>query len=76
MLMEEGFRNADYASQLSQIGRNAQGTYQAAQPGIAAAGQVNSGKMLGGGLISGVGMAGLSSSLGKGMADMFKTKGP
>ncbi len=74
MLMEEGFRNADYASQLSQIGRNAQGTYQAAQPGIAAAGQVNSGKMLGGGLISGVGMAGLSSSLGKEMAGLFGKK--
>jgi hypothetical protein len=76
MVTKEGFINADYASQLRQIGRNAQGTYQAAQPGIAAAGQVNSGKMIGGGLISGVGMAGLSSSLGKGMADMFKTKGP
>lgn len=74
MLMEEGFRNADYASQLSQIGRNAQGAYQAAQPGIAAAGQVNSGKMLGGGLISGVGMAGLSSSLGKEMAGLFGKK--
>ena len=71
MLTEEGYKNADYASQLGIIGRNAQGAYQAAQPGINAAGRVDQGSMLAGGLLQGAGTAGLSSSLGKSMQGMF-----
>lgn len=71
MLTNEGYKNADYSSQLGLIGRNAQGAYQAAQPGISAAGRVDNGSMLAGGLMSGVGNAGLTSSLGKSMAGMF-----
>ena len=67
MLTNEGYKNADYASQLGIIGRNAQGSGQAAQPGIASAGRVDSGSMLAGGLLSGLGSAGLSSGLGAGM---------
>lgn len=75
MLTNEGYTNADYASQLGLIGRNAQGAYQAAQPGINAAGRVDQGSMLAGGLAQGVGMAGMSSSLGKSMAGMFGNSG-
>lgn len=57
MLTEEGYRNADYASQLGVIGRNAQGAYRAAQPGITAAGVPDSTQTLLGGLISGAGSA-------------------
>lgn len=76
MLTEEGYRGADYATQAAQIGRNARGSYNAAQPGIAAAGRVNSGAMLAGGLVQGIGMDGLQSSLGKSMAGMFGTQAP
>ena len=65
LLTDEGYRNADYASRLSTIGRNAAGSYNAAQPGIISAGKVNNGSMLAGGILSGVGGAGLSSGLGE-----------
>ncbi len=69
MVTQEGYRNADYASQLGQIGRNAQGAYNAAQPGIAAAGKVNGGAMMLGGGLSAIGTSYLGSSLGQGMND-------
>lgn len=66
MLTDEGYANADYASQLGMIGRNAQGAGQAAQPGITAAGKVDSGAlMLGGGLQS-IGTAYLGNQAGSG----------
>ncbi len=64
MLGSEAQTNADYATQLATIGRNAQGDYSAAQPGIAAAGKVDSGSMALGGLIQGAGTAYLGSGLG------------
>ena len=64
MLGDESVTNADYASQLHTIGRNAQGDYSAAQPGIAAAGKVDSGQMALGGLLQGAGTAYLGSGLG------------
>ena len=64
MLTGEGYKNADYASQLGLIGRNANGSARASQAGINAAGQVDSGSMLAGGLLSGLGSAGLSQSGG------------
>lgn len=70
MLTREGYTNADYAAQLGQIGRAAQGAYQAAQPGISAAGRPNSGAMLAGGLMQGSGTSVLTSSLGKRMASV------
>jgi len=71
MLTNESLANADHAAQLAQISRNARGAYGAAQPGINAAGRMNSGQMaLGAGLqtigMSGLG-EGLQSGLGKGM---------
>lgn len=74
MLNEEGYTNADYASQLAVIGRNARGAYQAAQPGIEAAGRADSGSMLAGGMLQGVGTAGLSSRLGKELDGIFGAK--
>ena len=67
MLTEEGYQNADYASQLGLIGRNAQGSANAAQAGINAAGQVDSGQSMLGGLASSLGTAYLGSKLGKSM---------
>ena len=64
MLTNEGYRNADYASQLGTIGRNAQGSYQAAQPGIIAAGKVDGGKMMLGGGLSSIGTSYLGSQAG------------
>lgn len=67
LLTEEGYRNADYASQLGQIGRNAQGAYNAAQPGIIGAGKVNGGQVALGAGLSAVGTSYLGSNLGKGL---------
>lgn len=64
MLNDEALVNANYASELGTIGRNAQGSYSAAQPGIAAAGAVDSGQMALGGALQGLGTAYLSSGLG------------
>jgi hypothetical protein len=64
MLGNEAITNGDYASQLGTIGRNASGSWNAAQPGITAAGRVNSGQMAMGGLLGGLGSAGMSSGLG------------
>lgn len=57
MLGDEALTNADYASELNTIGRNAKGDWSAAQPGIAAAGKVDSGAMALGGLAQGLGTA-------------------
>lgn len=67
MLTDEGYKNADYATQLGLIGRDANGSARASQAGINAAGQVDSGSMLAGGLLSGAGSSLLSSNLGNGM---------
>lgn len=67
MLTNEGYTNADYASQLGIIGRNAQGAGQAAQAGISSAGKVDSGQMMLGGLAQSLGTSYLGSGLGKGM---------
>lgn len=64
MLGNEAITNADYASQLGTIGRNARGSYNAAQPGIVAAGKVNSGQMALGSALSSIGTSGMTSGLG------------
>lgn len=64
MLGNEGIMNADYASQLNTIGRNANGSWNAAQPGIAVAGKVDSGKVTTGALLQSLGTSYLGSSLG------------
>lgn len=64
MLGDEALTNADYASDLNTISRNAKGDWNAAQPGIAAAGKVDSGAMALGGLAQGLGTAYLGSGLG------------
>lgn len=64
MLGNEAIMNADYASQLNTIGRNARGSYDAAQPGIISAGKVNSGQVAAGSLLSSLGTAGLGSAFG------------
>lgn len=76
MLGDEALTNADYASQLGTIGRNAQGDYSAAQPGIAAAGKVNSGQMAVGGALQGLGSSMLSSGMAGNLGQMFKTSAP
>lgn len=78
MLTNEGYQNADYASQLGLIGRNANGSANAAQVGINASGKVDSGSSLLGGLASGLGTAYLGSQLGKGMlgAGMSQSAAP
>lgn len=76
MLTDEGYQNADYASQLGIIGRNANGSARAAQPGINAAGQVDSGASLAGGLLSSVGGSVLSSSLGQNMGKIVEGINP
>ena len=76
MLTDEGYQNADYASQLGIIGRNANGSARAAQPGINAAGQVDSGASLAGGLLSSVGGSVLSSSLGQNMGKIAEGINP
>lgn len=67
MLTSEGYMNADYASQLGMIGRNAQGSAAAAQPGIIGAGKVNSGQVALGSGLSAIGTSYLGSALGSGM---------
>lgn len=67
LLTNEGYRNADYASQLGTIGRNAQGSARAAQPGIDAAGRVDGGKMMLGGFASSLGTGYLGSNIGQNM---------
>lgn len=64
MLGNEAITNADYASNLNTIGRNAQGSFNAAQPGIAQAGKVDSTKMATGALIQSLGTAYLANGLG------------
>lgn len=65
MLGNEGVMNADYASQLNTISRNAKGAYDAAQPGIQLAGKVDAGQMAAGSLLQSVGTSALGSGLGK-----------
>ena len=67
MLTNEGYQNADYASQLGLIGRDAQGSFAAAKPGIISAGKVNSGQVALGSGLSTIGSSYLGSVLGKGM---------
>lgn len=64
MLGNEAVTNADYASQLNTIGRNAKGSYDAAQPGIIAAGKVDGGQMAMGSLLQSAGTSYLGSGLG------------
>lgn len=64
MLGNEAIMNADYASQLGTIGRNARGSLDAAQPGIINAGKVNTGQVAAGSLISSLGTGYLMSGLG------------
>jgi hypothetical protein len=64
MLNDEALTNANYASDLATISRNAKGDYSAAQPGIVAAGKVDSGQMALGGFAQGLGTAYLSGGLG------------
>lgn len=71
MVTQEGYRNADYASQLGTIGRNAKGAAMAAEPGIEMAGKVNGGKVALGSGLSHIGTSYLSSSLGKALGNMF-----
>lgn len=67
MLTDEGYTNADYASQLGAIGRNAQGSAAAAKPGIIGAGKVDGGAMALGAGLSSIGTGYLGSNLGSGM---------
>lgn len=64
MIGNEAITNADYASQMGIIGRNAQGDYSAAQPGIAQAGRVDGTKMATGALMQSLGTSYLASGLG------------
>lgn len=64
MLGNEAIMNADYASQLNTIGRNARGTYDAAQPGILNAGKVDTGKVTTGAIAQSIGTAYLMNGLG------------
>lgn len=64
MLGQEGVKNADYASQLGIIGRNAKGALDAAQPGIVSAGKVNTGQAALGSLMQSLGTSYLASGLG------------
>lgn len=73
LLTNEGYRNADYASQLGTIGRNAQGSARASEPGIIAAGKVDGGKVMLGGLASQLGTGYLGKSIGSQMGDLFST---
>jgi len=65
MLGNEAIMNADYASQLQTIGRNANGSFNAAQPGILQAGRVNAMQAGLGSAISSLGTAYLGGQLGK-----------
>ena len=59
MLFGEGLNNAEYALQGGMLGSQSRRAWNARQPGIAAAGQPNSGQMMAGGLLSGLGSAGM-----------------
>ena len=72
MVTQEGYRNADYASQLGQIGRNAQGAARSSEIGIKNAGRVNGGQVALGSGLSHIGTSYLSSSLGKALGNMFE----
>ena len=65
MLTNEAYMNADYASDLGLIGRNASSTWNGAQPGIVAAGQVDSLQSGLGAGMSALGTSYLGSSMGK-----------
>jgi hypothetical protein len=64
MLGNEAIMNADYASQLNTIGRNARGSMDAARPGILSAGKVNTGQVALGSAISSLGTSYLGGQLG------------
>lgn len=64
MLGNEGIMNADYASQLRTIGRNAGGSWNAAQPGIATAGKVDANKVALGSMLQAAGTSYLGGQLG------------
>ena len=76
MLGDEAITNADYASELNTIGRNARGSYTSAIPGIQAAGQVDGGSMALGGLMQGVGSAVGSGSLSSAFNQASSTMTP
>jgi hypothetical protein len=65
MLGNEAITNADYSSQLGTIGRNAKGAYDAAQPGIIAAGRVDPWKTGLGSMMSAAGTSMAAGGLGK-----------
>jgi len=71
MLGNEAIMNADYASQLNTIGRNANGSYQAAQPGIAVAGKVDANKVMTGAMLQSLGTTYLGNVAGKGLGSAF-----
>lgn len=71
MVTQEGYRNADYASQLGQIGRNAQGAARSSEIGIDSAGRVNGGKEFLGAGLSTLGAGSLSSGIGKSLGNIF-----
>lgn len=75
MLGNEAIMNADYASQLNTIGRNANGSYQAAQPGIAVAGKVDANKVMTGAMLQSLGTSYLGSVAGKGLGSAFSSSG-
>jgi hypothetical protein len=56
---------------LNTIGRNANGSYNAAQPGILQAGKVDSGKVATGALMQSLGTSYLSSAGGQGLGSAF-----
>ncbi len=74
MLTNEGITNANYATQLGAIARKAAGDALAAQHGIAMAGKPDGFQSGLGGLMTGIGMAGMQSSLANGK--MFGTQKP
>lgn len=76
MLGNEGIMNADYASQLRTIGRNAGGSWNAAQPGIATAGKVDANKVALGSMLQAAGTSYLSGAAGKGLGSAFSSSGP
>lgn len=71
LLTNEGYRNADYASQLGIIGRNALGSARSGAIGIENAGMVNGGKVALGANLATIGNRHLGSSLGKAAGNMF-----
>lgn len=76
MLGNEAIMNADYASQLNTIGRNANGSYNAAQPGIMQAGKVDSNKVATGALMQSLGTSVLASGASDGLGSAFGSSTP